>query len=104
MAKVNEETAETVAKKLSKVSNVKPYRGHTLFKVDKTTLEIIPATIEDSDVTSKDKAGMTVRHKRVVVEEGYAYFSALNKKNVIKKLKQLVDPREVDRLLAELDK
>lgn len=93
-----------VQKKLTKVSEVKPYRGHTLFKVDKKTLEIQPAKIEDTVSVSKDKAGMNVIRKRVLVEEGFAYFSALNENNVKRKIKRLVDPTIAEELWAKLEK
>jgi hypothetical protein len=96
-----------VEKKLTKVGSVIPHRGHKLFKVHKATLEISEVEYMDDDVITFDegkvklnKGPMKVRVKKVKTEKDYAYFSALNVKNVVKKLKQLVDPKEVDRLLA----
>jgi len=89
---------------LKKVGQVRPFRGHKLFKVNKITLEIIEAEfVKPDEITFEEaKAGKKVK-KKVIVEEGFAYFSALNKNNVIKKLKKLVDPKEVDRLLSKLE-
>ncbi len=66
---------------------IKPHRGHSIFKIDKKTLDISLAQIEDIASVSKDRQGiMNVIHKKVIIEEGFFYMSALNIKNVEKKL------------------
>jgi len=90
---------------LKKVGQVRPFRGHKLFKVNKVTLEILEVEYVAPDTISFAEAakGKKVK-KKVIAEEGFAYFSALNKKNVIKKIKKLVDPAEVDKILSNLEK
>ena len=54
------------------IGRITPKRGHTLFKVNTTTGLVTNAVVDG---------------KRVIIEDGYIYISALNKKNVVKKMK-----------------
>lgn len=76
---------------LQHIKTERPHKGHTLFKVCKKTKEITKAEFEQEDVvfqnvTSKKDVENLVKKKKVIIEEGYDYILALNKKNVIKKL------------------
>lgn len=76
---------------LQHVKTEKPHKGHTLFKVCKKTKEITKAEFEQEDVvfqnvTSVKDIENLGKKKKVIIEEGYDYILALNKKNVIKKL------------------
>lgn len=87
--------------------SLKPHRGHTLFKVDKKTLEITPAKIEKDDEITWDSARkkeFVKRKKSAIMEEGFAYFTGLNKASIIKQLKKIIDPAIVDHMQKQLDK
>ena len=61
--------------------------NHTLWEIEVSTLNIQEATYEEKDIEidlSKDISVFTPRGK-VIVKSGYAYVSALNKKNALKK-------------------
>jgi hypothetical protein len=77
-------------KKEKLLQTIKPHRGHTLFKVNLKTNEISKAEFEKTDIEYMNAIGRNnVSRKKVIVEEGYYYVSALNKKNVIKKIKKI---------------
>lgn len=76
-------------KELKLVGRIQPHRGHTLFKVDRETLEISKAEFETVDITFEQAQEGKRPSKKVIVEEGFVYVSALNEKNVIKKLPRL---------------
>lgn len=64
----------------------KPYRGHTLFKINISTSEIEVADFEVKAIPLKNaKLKNPPVRKKVIVEEGFYYISALNKKNALKK-------------------
>lgn len=67
----------------------KMHKGHTIYEIDKNTFEIGEAEMEYTDKTSKDAAGMVVRHKKIVMKKTHYYISALNKKNAFKRLRKL---------------
>jgi len=70
------------------LGSYKPYKGHKLWKVCKKTLEITEAEYEKLDLHIKDldKPLIGAKKKKVIIEEGFLYIQALNKKNVLKKL------------------
>lgn len=76
-------------KKLKLVGRIQPHKGHTLFKVDRKTLEISKAKFEAVDITFEQAKERKKPTKKVIVEEGFVYVSALNEKNVFKKLPKL---------------
>ena len=74
-------------KKLEKIATIKPHRGHTLFEVNMATGEILEAEFEKQDVHYHEVINNhNISKKKVITKEGYFYVSALNKKNVLKKL------------------
>jgi len=70
------------------VRSIRPHKGHTLFKVCEKTGDISEAEFEKQDLQIKDLSNplLGAVKKKVIIEEGFIYISALNKKNVIKKL------------------
>ena len=86
------------------MGSMRPHRGHTLFKVNTETLEISKVEFSKESVVHNKKGPVGLRkgsHKIVQIEEGFVYFSALNEKNVIKKMKQQVGAEAVDAMLAK---
>lgn len=71
-------------KKQELIGTIRPHRGHTLFSVNKKTLEIKKAEFEKLDAAWTLKK----QNKKVVVEQDCIYIPALNRKNLIKKLKK----------------
>lgn len=69
---------------ITKFHRIKYYKGHTIFKVDKETLEISEAEL--SQLPMKDGKGNIIKDKKVVMEDGFIYISSLNETNVKKKL------------------
>jgi len=86
--KFTEEVQETrkkeVEKKVKKIGSINPHRGHTLFSVNKKTFEIKKAEFKKEDFVMHVKEP----NRRVDVEEDCLYIPALNKKNLLKKLKR----------------
>jgi hypothetical protein len=61
--------------------------NHTLWEIEVNTLEVNKATYEERDIKvdlSKAMSVLTPKGK-VIIKSGYAYVSALNKKNALKK-------------------
>ena len=78
-------------KKLKLLTTIKPHRGHTLFKVNTETREISEAEFEETDVEYHSVINkQNVSKRKVIVEEGHIYVSALNKKNVLKKISKSI--------------
>lgn len=73
--------------KFEKVKTFRPQRGHTLFQVDKETMEISKAVF--STLPMKNKAGKAITNKRIIVDNNYHYISALNETNIKRKLIKL---------------
>ncbi len=71
-------------KEFKQVGQIKPCKGHTVYSVDKETLEIKEAII--TTVPMKSEKGDVKIGKKIKVEENQFYISALNKKNVRRKL------------------
>jgi len=91
------------------VRSITPKRGHTLFEINLKDRTIVPAEFEEQDVefnevvkTSKGLAVQTYKDgrkkiildkptthsKKLIRKENCIYISALNRKNVLKKLEQ----------------
>lgn len=69
------------------VGRIKPQRGHTLFEVNLKEKTIEKVLFEVQDIHfDKAKNGITTAHKKVIRKPNCIYISALNRKNVIKKL------------------
>jgi len=79
-------TKKEVEKKLQKLATIKPQRGHTLFEVSRETGSIEEAEFEIMDIKFEDARDNRQVRKKVICKPGFIYVSALNKKNVIKKL------------------
>jgi hypothetical protein len=79
-------TKKEVEKKLQKLATIKPQRGHKLFEVNSETKEITEAEFEILDIKYEDARDNKQVRKKVICKPGHIYVSALNKKNVIKKL------------------
>lgn len=62
------------------IGTLVPHEGHIVWKINKETLEVEPAkfSIISWSATGEPK-------KQLVVQDGYAYVAALNKKNALKK-------------------
>lgn len=76
---------------LKYIGTIKPRKGHTLFKVCKKSGEITKAEFDQQDVffeqaISKKQVERLAKKKKVIIDDSFFYISALNKKNVIKKL------------------
>lgn len=69
-------------RKIQFIGAMRPRRGHKVFKfIDGEVLELLPSDY------SEEVIDMTGKHKRkIIVEKGAKYTSALNKKNAIKQL------------------
>lgn len=70
------------------VGRLKPQRGHTVYKYNTKTGELIPATFEqqDADFVKAQQGKSLDRRKKLIVEEGCIYVSALNIKNAVRRL------------------
>lgn len=72
------------------LGTILPKKGHTLFEVNTITGEIKKAKYEKTDIDfEKAKEGIIVKKRKVIIKPNCIYVSALNIKNVIKKLKKL---------------
>jgi len=68
-----------------------PNENHTLWEVDIKSLEIVKATYLKKDYMFNPKWTKNSKpntHSEVVINEGKAYVSALNKSNALKKFKK----------------
>ncbi len=63
------------------VGKITPFKGHTLFEINCSTGEIIPATYEEISVGFKSAAAK----KKVLTKENCLYISCLNIKSAKKK-------------------
>ena len=89
--KVNEQIEESIKKEqqkeAKKLTTIKPHKGHTLFEVEISTGDIREAEFEKTDIAYEDvQKGKNLSRKKVIAKDGCIYVSALNRKNVIKKL------------------
>lgn len=75
--------------KLQRIGTFIPHKGHTIFKVNKETLEITEAEITTIPIKTNEE-GKKLAKKKIISEEGFVYIAALNKKNVRKKLLKMV--------------
>lgn len=79
------EARKQVKKELKKIGSHRPRRGHTLFKLlnDEVT------AVKESDYFFSEYNLQGANKKRLQVEVGASYLSALNKRNAIKKFKKI---------------
>lgn len=66
------------------VGQLRPKKGHKTYKVDRETLEIYEAKLSTLPIKNSD--GKAVFKKKIIIEDGFFYLSALNVKNVKRKL------------------
>jgi hypothetical protein len=70
---------EAPKKELKKVGQLRPHRGHTLFKYTVATGRLIPIKTDGNEDMKKNR-------RIVLAEEGCLYVSALNLKNAVKQI------------------
>ena len=81
--------------KFKKLGSLTLHKNQTLFKVNIETLEIAPVTDSDfSTLPFKNKDGEVIKRKKIIVDKKFAYISALNKKNVRRKLNKMLLEQE----------
>ena len=69
------------------IGKISPERGHTLFEINESTKEIKKAVFESQTITFEQaKSKFLTPSKKVLINKGCVYISALNEKNAIKKL------------------
>ena len=74
------------------VGKIIPHEGHVIWQINKETLEIEKAKFSNATYVYGGE-----NKKEIIVKDGFAYISALNKKNALKKYKQGKNgSREVD--------
>lgn len=89
------EVVETVndekPSELKHVGTLKPKKGHRVFEVNISTLEINEAAYEEKTdfVLSNDKMKNSKR-KKLIMNKDCVYVSALNAKNAIKKINKKI--------------
>lgn len=76
--------------KLKRVGQLKPHKGHKIYKYNTITGELSPAVFEEviadfSKVLNKETK-IKASNRRIIVEEGCVYVSALNFKNAMRKI------------------
>lgn len=74
-----EQTIPDESQKL--VGSITPFKGHTLFEINCTTGQIIPATYEEINASFQTGAVK----KKIIVKPNCLYISCLNKKSAAKK-------------------
>lgn len=65
------------------IGKIIPHDGHIIWQINKETLKIEKAKFSNATYHFSGE-----NKKEVIVKEGYAYVSALNKKNALRKYKQ----------------
>lgn len=73
--------------KFKKTVSKKWHKGHKVFKINQETLEI--TEVQLSTLPIKNGDGTVNKNRKIVTEEGFYYMTALNKKNVVRRLKNL---------------
>jgi hypothetical protein len=89
---VNEVRKKEVEKKLTFINRITPHKNHIIYKfnLNQKTLERCVFTEQSKEIhwqkaLEKDYKN---KNKKVIVEDNYIYFNALNKCNAIKILKR----------------
>lgn len=72
------------------VGSIRPRKGHTLFEVNLKEKTIEPAKFEVQDAMY-NPTGVLGSVNKVIIKPGCVYISALNKKNVLKKMFKKLD-------------
>jgi hypothetical protein len=79
---VEQQAEKDQRKEKTLLGTIFPHKGHTLYKLDLETEEVSLAKY-----SSDYNVDQTIP-KKVIVEEGYYYVSALNKENALKKFRK----------------
>ena len=75
------------------IGMIVPFDGHTIWQINKETLEIEKAKFSN---TTYHLGGEN--KKEIIIKDGLAYVSALNRKNALKKFKKgKLGGKEIDR-------
>lgn len=82
---------------------ITPYRNHTLFKVDLNSGKIQEAKYSSDLVWSIEKQTFVEENATLIKEKGFKYVSALNKKNVQKKMRKNENGSRIDWTSKKLD-
>lgn len=69
-------------KRYELIKSIVPHLGHTLYEINKETLEIRKAKF--ASITGNYVFGEK-NNKELIIQKGFAYVSALNEKNALKK-------------------
>lgn len=83
---LNPEEGQEQEKKLRRVGQLKPHRGHTIFKYNKKTNKLEKAKFEEDDERFPTELNQKGKRKIIMAEEDCIYVSALNVKNAVKRL------------------
>ena len=93
---IKEEHKKTIEKKITKIGSIIPHRGHTLFSINKKTYEIKKAEFKKLEAIWSG----VKQNREVMVEEGCLYVMALNKKNLMKKLRKIF-PNNIEEIITK---
>lgn len=82
-----------VKKELKLINRIRPQRGHTCYDITIATADIKPAKISQGEAVNYPLNEAAAKNplpvnRRIIVEEGHFYVSALNVKNAYKKYEQ----------------
>lgn len=77
----------SIEKQKKLIGQIQLHRGHTLFEVNIKTGEIKEAVYEEKLVEWRSD-GKVIKKKSITIDKNCIYLGALNKKNLIKKLKK----------------
>lgn len=82
-------------KQLKLVGKLRIHNGHTLFKINKNTLEVSKAEFRPLPYSwNLDRKGLKQK-KEVIIDHDYLYVAALNETNLIKKMNKLISNNEI---------
>lgn len=84
--KVVIEDQQQVKKQVKFLGSERLKPGHTLYEVNTRTMEVKPAEYEKLDAVLTDLKAGTRISRRIMVKEDCVYISALNEKNIYRKL------------------
>jgi hypothetical protein len=80
-------------KKRKFIGRIKPNKGHKVFEFNTKTFELRVAEVEESDTISLDDSLSTkngTSKKSIITKDDCVYFSALNRKNALKKIEKSI--------------
>lgn len=75
------------------IGHIIPHEGHVIWQINKETLQIERAKFSNATYVFGGE-----NKKEIIIKDGYAYVSALNKKNALKKYKNKTNgSKQVDK-------